>query len=133
MSTEQVLSRLILLPVIIVADRAKSTLSVDFLNLLHVLRWERERLCWVFNEESVMHISSGMTLGLEEGVKVPERALNIPISWHLLETHLEEYLSELLADSHERMEMTSCAWLAHSVEIVALILLVFPRTRSEHL
>ena len=45
------------------------------------------------DEECIMSISGRMLLGLEEGVKVPEAALNKVVGRHLRESHLKEDLS----------------------------------------
>ena len=42
-----------------------------------------------------MSITSWMTLGLEERIKVPEGAFNISLSVHFVKTHFEQDLSEL--------------------------------------
>jgi hypothetical protein len=36
-----------------------------------------------------MHVSSGVTLRLEKCIEVPERALYVSISGHLVEAHLK--------------------------------------------
>ncbi len=45
------------------------------------------------DEECIMSISGRMLLRLEEGVKVPEAALNKVVGRHLRESHLKEDLS----------------------------------------
>lgn len=46
-------------------------------------------------EESIMGVTCRMLLRLEECIEIPERALDIAISRHLGETHLEENVAEL--------------------------------------
>lgn len=50
------------------------------------------------NKESVMGIPSRMLLGLEEGVKIPERALHIATRRHFRKAHLEENVAKLGTD-----------------------------------
>jgi hypothetical protein len=45
-----------------------------------------------------LEITGGVLLRDKECVEVPETAFNIVISWHLLEAHFEEDLSELMPD-----------------------------------
>lgn len=58
------------------------------------------------HEESVVRISSGMGLRLEEGIKVPKWGFDIPIGFHLLETHFSEYLFELGPGLHKDMQVS---------------------------
>lgn len=67
---------------------------------------------WVGDEEGILLVAGRMLLGNEEGVKVPEAGFDIPrkfskelalkldytlpVCWHLLESHFEENLSELM-------------------------------------
>ena len=48
-----------------------------------------------------------MSLGLEEGIEVPEGRLNELVRGHFLEAHLHEDLTELVTDLEKRMEITS--------------------------
>ncbi len=73
-----------------------------------------------------MCIACWMLLGLEEGIKVPERALNIGVGWHLLEAHFQKDLSESTPYFQQRMEMTTNWRDAQSVEVVFLEGLLLP-------
>lgn len=74
---------------------------MDVLNVLEVLLVLNGCLHWVRNEESIMGITSRVSLRLEEGVKVPEGTLHISIGLHLLESHLKEDLNKLLPCLHQ--------------------------------
>jgi hypothetical protein len=106
---------------------------VSLLNLLHVLFRDIIAGNWVLEEESVVHITSGVRLGLEEGVKVPETTLNELVSGHLIETHLKQGLSELGANLQERVQMTASGDLACSVEVSLLKLNVLPGASAQHI
>lgn len=41
----------------------------------------------VLAEESILEVTGGMTLGLEKRIEVPERTLDPPVGWHLVEAH----------------------------------------------
>jgi hypothetical protein len=45
---------------------------MDFLDFLTVFFWEVFAMYRLFQEECVVHVSCGMGLRLEKGVKVPE-------------------------------------------------------------
>lgn len=68
-----------------------------------------------------------MLLRLEEGIEVPEGALNVAIRRHLREAHLEEDLSELRSDLHEGMEMAAGRRDSQRFKVVRLELLLSPR------
>lgn len=80
---------------------------MDLSDFLLVSWWHCLAFCWVLNEESVVHISSWMTLWLEESIKVPEGTLDVSVSQHLSETHLKEDLSELLSHKQQWMQMAT--------------------------
>ena len=68
-----------------------------------------------------MHVSSWMTLRLEQSVKVPERTFYISIGWHLSESHLQENLLELFAYLHQRVTMSSSLYRTICIEIVLFV------------
>ncbi len=49
-------------------------------------------------KEGIVGIAGRVLLRLEEGVKIPEAALNKVVCWHLLEAHLSENLLKLRPD-----------------------------------
>ena len=133
MSSQDVLASLFGLPVVAIALWSKATISVNLLDLGHIIWRHMKAICWVLDKESVMSISSWMTLWLEQSIKVPEWTFNITIGWHFLETHLEEDFSELLSDLHKRMEMPSLIWSSYSIEIKTLKLDIIISISSEHI
>ena len=44
---------------------------------------------WIFEEESIVHVSGRMTLRLEERIEVPERTLHKLVCWHFIESHFK--------------------------------------------
>jgi hypothetical protein len=52
-----------------------------------------------------MGITSRVSLGLEKSVEVPERALNVAISLHLFESHLDQNFHKLLSGLHQEMKI----------------------------
>ena len=52
-----------------------------------------------------MGITSRMSLGLEKSVEVPERALNIAVSLHFFESHLDQNFHKLLSRLHQEMKI----------------------------
>ena len=60
---------------------------VSLLDSFQVLGWDRVALGWVGQEESVVHVTSWMTLRLEKRIEIPERTLNPSASRHLIESH----------------------------------------------
>lgn len=105
---------------------------MHFLYGFHVVLWNRKAMRWLFQEESIVHVSSWMTLWLEKGVKVPERRLSVPACWHFCESHLQEDFSELLSNKHEWMQMTTCSRKTLCLKVILLELLIFPSASSEH-
>lgn len=53
-----------------------------------------------------MSVSCRMMLWLEKSVEIPETTFNIPVCPHLLETHLDENLLELLSSFHQQMQIS---------------------------
>ncbi len=103
MSTQKVLFCLVDIPLVLVSKGAETTFLVNFFNTFAILCGEVLALKGLFQEECIVHVTSRVTLRLEEGVKVPERALNILASRHLVETHFEENLAELSANLEKRV------------------------------
>lgn len=71
---------------------------MHFFDSFQVFHGELGGLGRVRDEEGVMGVAGGMLLRLEEGVKVPEAALDEVVRRHLGEAHLQEDLTELGAD-----------------------------------
>ena len=72
------------------------------------------------DEECIMSISGRMLLGLEEGVKVPEAALNKVVGRHLRESHLKEDLSVFCSylgiTSVSNEAQKNCGWTKLVIE-----------------
>ena len=132
-SSQQILLSLFMLPLILVALGTKTTSLMNLLDFLGVVSGSILAVSRILQEESVMCISSRVRLRLEEGIEVPERALDVPISWHFLETHLHENLFELLSNLKQRMEVASIQLSADSLIIVVLELEVLPGTGPQHI
>ena len=107
MSPENILGGLLGRPVVVPSLR----LEIDVLipSLMHLLYslfvldhlWRDQlRGGWIRQEESVMGVSCGMLLGLEEGVEIEEGGLYVLLGVHLLEAHLKEDVSELCSHLH---------------------------------
>lgn len=73
-----------------------------------------------FQEEGIVRVPGGMLLRLEQRVKIPEGGLDESIGRHLLETHLEKDLAELLAHLHQGVQMTTRGWETNGIEVVFL-------------
>ncbi len=106
MSSQNVLLSLLFRPDAVVTSTPEPTCLVYLLCCLPECRVINFALARVRNEEGIVGVSSWVELWLEEGVEVPERTLNVPISLHLLESKLQQYQSELLSHLHERVEVT---------------------------
>ena len=76
---------------------------MSVLDCLTIPLWDTFAFMRVFYEEGIVHISGWVTLRLEQGIEVPERALNISVSWHFIESHLQEDLSEVGPYFQKRM------------------------------
>ena len=80
-----------------------------------------------------MHVTSGMALGLEKSVEIPERALHEPGGRHLIETHAQENLTELRSDLHERVQVTTSGVTSSRLPVLFLELLLFPGSGADHI
>ena len=132
MGTQKVLFCLVDIPLVLVTKGAEATFLMNFLNTLAILSGEVLALKGLLQEECIVHVTSGVTLRLEEGVEVPERALNILASWHLVETHFEENLAELSANLKKRVQVATFRNLTLSIEIEFLEFSIFPCPASNH-
>ncbi|KAI6770524.1 hypothetical protein HG530_005153 [Fusarium avenaceum] len=74
----------------------------------------------------------GVLLGHEQGVKVPESSLDELVRRHLLETHLEEDLSELVSHLVERVQSAGVLVRAEGLEVVGLEVGCLPRSGRNH-
>lgn len=88
MSSEQIFKGFLGLPLIVVATAAKASLLVNVLYGFEVLFIIDSSCFWMRDKEGVMSISGWVGLRLEEGIKVPEGTLNVPVSLHLFKSHL---------------------------------------------
>lgn len=104
-------------------------------------------------EEGVVLVSGRVLLGLEQGVKVPERAFYEVVGRHLCEAaesrgfilclclfcvckmasftysyspHLQEDLPELCSHLHQRVQVATVRGHAHGLKVVGLKFLLFP-------
>ena len=132
MSTQKILFCLVDIPLVLVTKGAETSFLVNFLNTFAILSWEVLALNGFLQEECIVHITSGVTLRLEESVKVPERAFYELACWHLVETHFEENLAELGADLQKRVQVTTLRDLTLSIEVEFLEFCIFPCTASNH-
>lgn len=73
----------------------------------------------ITNEEGILSITSRMTLGLEQSIKVPEGGLYELVGWHLLEAHLQQDLTEFGSNHQQRMQITALRLLSQGTEIVS--------------
>mmetsp|Transcript_32088 Transcript_32088/g.76699 ORF Transcript_32088/g.76699 Transcript_32088/m.76699 type:complete len:411 (-) Transcript_32088:84-1316(-) len=106
---------------------------VGSLDLVLVVFGDGEAGGRVLDEERVLHVASGVRLGLEERVEVPERRLHEAVRRHLLEAHLQENLPELRADLEEGVEAAGPAVLPQRLEVVGLELGGLPTAVAHHL
>ena len=132
MRTQNVLFCLIDVPLVLVTKGAEATLLVNFLNTVAEVSGEVLALDGLLQEECIVHVTRRVALRLEEGVEVPEGALNELASWHLVEAHFEENLAELCANLEKRVQVATVRDLTLSVEIVCLEFSVFPCPASKH-
>ena len=88
MGAENVSLSLRHLPIILIAIGALKTMLVSFLHALSIFFRNIIAGLGVREEEGVVSFASGMGLGLDEGIEVPERGLDIPLRGHFIETHL---------------------------------------------
>ena len=80
-----------------------------------------------------MHVSCRVALRLEKSIKVPERAFNKFCSWHFIEAHFKQNLSEQGSNLEERVQVAAVRGLTLSIEIEFLEFSILPRTRSNHI
>ena len=132
MSTQKILFCLVDIPLALVTKGAETTFLVNLFNTVAILSREVFALNRLLQEECIVHVTSGVTLRLEEGVKVPERAFNELASWHLVEAHFEENLAELSAYLEKRVQVATFRDLTLSIEIKFLEFSIFPCTTSNH-
>ena len=106
---------------------------MNVLDCLAIFSWNVLALGWVLQEEGIVHVSSRVTLWLEEGIEVPEGALNEFVGGHFIESHFEKNLSEHSSDLQERVQMTSLTSDTLSIEVKGLELLFLPCPALKHL
>lgn len=131
-SPQDVLEGLIRIPRVVETDAAVSSHLVDLSGLLKVFLIFHNALRGRAEEESVVGVAGGMGLRLEERVEVPEGALNVAISLHLLEAHLGQDFGELLFCLHQRVQVSvvNCRSLRIWIELLELVGL--PQSIGQH-
>lgn len=82
--------------------------------------------------EGVLEVTSRVSLGDEEGVKVPEGALDVSVCGHFGEAHFKEDLTEFLTDLHEGMQVTRGRRGSGSGEVVLFKGSILPGLILEH-
>jgi hypothetical protein len=87
MRTQDILESLLFAPAWTISDGTFKSMLVSLLDSFQVLGWDRVALGWVGQEESVVHVTSWMTLRLEKRIEIPERTLNPSACRHLIESH----------------------------------------------
>ena len=97
MGAQNILHGLLFAPTRTIAVRSRpwKTILVSLTYFFAVLFGYSIARDWILEEESVMSVTCWMRLRLEQSVEVPEGTLNESVRWHLVETHLYKYLSEL--------------------------------------
>jgi len=115
--SQDVLHGFLSTPARAVSERAFKTVLVSVTDALHVLLGNAVAHNGSLAEESVLEITSGMTLGLEKSIEVPERALNPTVGRHLVEAHREKNFSELRSNLKKRVKMAALRWLSSSINV----------------
>ena len=87
MSSQDVLHGLLARPARSVANATWKALLVRLLDPLLVLFRHVIAVDGLLAEESILQVASGVRLGLEKCVEIPEGRLDPAISWHLIEAH----------------------------------------------
>ena len=126
MSTEQVLLRLIDIPIVVVAEGAVTSFFMNFLYFFSILLRELFALDRLFKEKGIMHVSRWVALRLEKRVEVPERTLYKLCSGHLIETHFKKNLSEQGSNLEQRVQVAAVGDLTLSIEVEFLEFSVLP-------
>lgn len=88
-SSEDIFESFLRIPFIVIAQTSITSSLVNVLDVLEILLIIDCCLFGMRYEESVMSVSSWMSLRLEEGIEIPEGALNVSICLHFLESHFE--------------------------------------------
>lgn len=79
-----------------------------------------------------MHVAGWMTLGLEERIEVPERALDPAICRHFIEAHGKKNFAELSSHLEQRVQVTALRDLASRIDVCLFELCSLPLTCAEH-
>ncbi len=89
-SAQDVLARLALVPVALVASRpCVTSILVDIFDALDVvILGKRAADSGVTYVEGIVEIAGGVLLGLEQGIEVPERGLHPTVGRHFFKPHL---------------------------------------------
>lgn len=119
-------------PFIVVTQTAIASFFVNILYLFKILFVLDSGLFGLTDKESVMGISCRMCLRLEKSIKIPERRLNISVSFHFLESHLSQDLNKLLFSFHQNMKVTIFDFGTFWVRIELFEMSLFPRPICDH-
>lgn len=79
---------------------------MNFLDFLFVLFFINSSLFWLWHEESIMCISSRMSLRLKQCIKIPEWRLHISVCLHLFKSHVSQNFFKLLSCFHQNMKIS---------------------------
>ena len=116
---QNVLHRLLAVPVVSVPKAAIPALRVDTSNILQVVLRHGVRRGWIADEESVLRVAGGVALGLEQRVEVPEGGLHELVGGHLTESHFQQDFAELGTDHQQWVQVPAVRLLAQRTEVVA--------------
>jgi len=117
---QQIFHRLLPFEIIPVSNRTGSAHLVHRLDAFVVLLGNLGGVHGFLDEESVVRVTGWMGLGLEQGIKVPERGFHPLVRRHFLEPHLHENLSEFRPDLEERVEVPAPYLFPQRHEVVGL-------------
>jgi hypothetical protein len=104
--SENILQTLFVVPLIVISNTAISSFLMDISDFLPVLLVRDLSFGRIDYEESIVGISGGMGLRLEQAIEVPECTLNISVCLHFFESQLKQDLSELGSCLHQRMQVS---------------------------
>ena len=100
--------------------------------LLKVVHGEVNSFGRITNEESIVGITGRMLLRLEQGVKIPEGALDKVVGRHFGEAHFKEDLAIFGSYLQQRMKVTTM-WLdSECLKVVWLERGILPGSGSNH-
>ena len=116
--SQDVLHRLLSVPVIAVAEGPEPSFRVDLRHVLQVVLGHRSGGGGVADEEGVLRIASRVTLRLEQRIEVPERRLHELVRRHLREPHLQKDLAELRSNHQQGMKIPRLRLFPQCTEVI---------------